>query len=223
MEEKAQEKKIFPQKPRRITYAKLFWLFIAGSLLGLVLEGFWCLFRYGQWETHVNTMWLPLCCIYGLGAAGVYAGCVALRRRPGWLKFLVFCLVGASVEFLCAWVLDAGLNMRAWDYSGTFLSIKGYVNFSMTILWGVLGMAFSLALPWVEGIFERMRGRAWHILCVCLSLVLAADLSLTAACVIRWSSRHEGLPPANKIESLIDSKYDDAFMSQRFCEWSFIE
>ena len=43
-----------------IQYADLFWLFILGSLLGVILEGLFCLVKYGHWETH------------GLDACGSY-------------------------------------------------------------------------------------------------------------------------------------------------------
>lgn len=40
-----------------IAYENMFWLFMIGSVLGVILEGIWCLIRTGHWETHVVSMW----------------------------------------------------------------------------------------------------------------------------------------------------------------------
>ena len=55
------------EKREKISYQVIFWLFVIGSLAGVVLEGIWCLLKYGHWETHVVTVWEPLCIIYGFG------------------------------------------------------------------------------------------------------------------------------------------------------------
>lgn len=57
-----------------ITYQRAYWLFLVGSLLGLVLEGFWCMIKQGHWEMHVNFIWEPLCGIYGVGLMGCELG-----------------------------------------------------------------------------------------------------------------------------------------------------
>ena len=52
----------------KITYDKLFWLFMAGSLMGVLIEGLFCLIRKGQWESHVVTVFGPFNALYGAGA-----------------------------------------------------------------------------------------------------------------------------------------------------------
>lgn len=221
--EKIEVKNEANKKSGGITYSKLFWLFIAGSLLGILLEGVWYLIKYDHWETHVTTMWIPLCGIYGLGAAGCYAGCVLLKDKPFWVKFIVFCLVGAGIEVICGAALEFGLHMRAWNYAKRFMNFRGYVSLSMAVLWGFLGLAFNLAVPYLEKVFAKMNGKLWRIACIALTVILLADFSLTASCMFRWRDRHENIPPSNKIERYIDEHYDDDFMSERFCEWKFIK
>lgn len=97
----------------KITYPKIFWLFLFGSLLGVLIEGFWCLIKYGCWETHVVTVFEPLCIIYGLGTAGCYVGSVLLENKKLITKFLSFALIGTVVEFAAGLILEYGLNMKA--------------------------------------------------------------------------------------------------------------
>ena len=84
-----------------ITYENMFWLFMIGSVLGVILEGIWCLIRAGHWETHVVSMWGPFCIIYGFGAVGLYLGSVRLKNKSRVTQFLVFSLIAAVFEY--AW------------------------------------------------------------------------------------------------------------------------
>ena len=210
-------------KSYKISYQKIYWLFIFGGLFGLVLEGFWCLIQHGQWENHMIFIWEPLCGIYGYGAAGCYMGAVFLKDRSSIVKFFSFAFIGAAVELVGGLLVHQGLHMRAWDYSGTFMNINGYINLKMTVVWGILGIAFCHLLPFMERFFAKMRGKIWHILCGFLTVFLIADMIVTSMCLVRWRDRHEGAEADNWIERVIDDAYPDEFMEKRFCNWYFVE
>lgn len=55
-----------------VTYCNMFWLFMFGNVLGVLLEGTWCRLIFGHWETHVATIWGPFSLIYGVGAVMFY-------------------------------------------------------------------------------------------------------------------------------------------------------
>lgn len=210
-------------KKGRITYHKLFWLFMAGSLLGVVLEGFWCLIGYGKWETHVVSMWGPFCIIYGFGAAGFYIGSVLMEKKSVFLRFLVFALIGSGVEYICGWILEHGLNMEAWNYRAQFLNINGYISLKMTIIWDAIGTLFGMSVPKLDMFFEKMQGKAWNFACGVLSVFMAVNLMFTAVCIVRWSQRHQGIAASGKIIEHIDERYNDEMMAKRFCEWKFLK
>lgn len=210
------------QKNKRITYPKIFWLFIIGSLAGIPMEGFWCLIKNGRWETHVVTVWEPLCIIYGFGMAGCYIASVLLDKKSIVLKFVTFSVVGSTVELICGLVLEYGLGMRAWDYSNSFMNLKGHISIGMTFVWGVFGLAFSLTIQFLDKILSILDRKLFKILCIFMSVFLAIDLAVSSVCFIRWSERHNGVLPSNQFEQVIDDTYDDAFMKNRFCEWEFI-
>ena len=62
-------------------YSNMFWLFMIGNILGVILEGIWCVIRNGRWETHVVTIWGPFCLIYGVGAVGGYLASALLSDK----------------------------------------------------------------------------------------------------------------------------------------------
>ena len=74
-------------------------------------------------------------------------------------QFVAFSLIAAVFEYVCSWVLEYGLHMKAWDYRRHFLNIEGRVSLKMTVLWGTLGVAFSYWLvPLIDQMFDRMQG-----------------------------------------------------------------
>lgn len=208
----------------RITYPDLFWLFIAGSLLGVLLEGVFCIFRYGHWETHTVTILGPFCIIYGIGAAALYVGSIALEKKNVCIQFVVFALAATVIEYFCGAVLKYGLHMRAWDYSNEFLHVDGLICLNFTIVWGLVGVVFSKwIVPALQAAFSKMRGIGWKVACVCLSIFMAVNLLITGICIVRWSQRHQGIAPGNQMERYIDKTWNDSRMEKRFCEWRFIE
>lgn len=212
------------QHKKSIRYADLFWLFIAGSLLGVLIEGVFCIFRYGRWETHTVAVWGPFCIIYGIGAVVLYVGAVFMKDKKYGFQFILFSLAATVVEYLCGALLKYGLHMRAWDYSGEFLNIDGLVCPTFTLAWGVMGLAFSKwCVPALDKLFAKMRGKGWKIICTALSLFMVVNLIYTSFCILRWSQRFRGIEPRDQGDVYIDQTWDDDRMQKRFCEWRFID
>lgn len=202
-------------------YFKCFWLFIAGGLLGVVIENLWWRLRYGFWQSHVTLIWLPLCTVYSFGAVACYLGVLLLDGQNFIVRFLAFSIVGTVVEFIGGFLLDRGMQMRAWDYTGTFLNIRGYVNLMMTVIWGILGIAFEQLVPGIDLLFDRIPANLLWFATAPLTLFLAADMLVTSACLARWSKRHQGVQAKTGLDRLIDRKYDDERMRRRFNDWHF--
>lgn len=211
------------QLKKSIRYADLFWLFMAGSMLGVLIEGVFCIFSYGRWETHTVAVWGPFCIIYGIGAMILYVGAVILKDKKYIFQFIIFALATTVVEYMCGALLKYGLQMWAWDYSGEFGNIDGLVCPTFTLVWGVAGVAFSKwCVPALTTLFSKMSGIGWKVFCIVMSIFMAFNLLLTAFCIIRWAQRHQGIAPHNTVEQYIDRTWDDDSMQKRFCEWRFI-
>ncbi|MCM1184496.1 MAG: putative ABC transporter permease [Roseburia sp.] len=218
-------RRVFMRKVQQpISYSNLFWLFIMGSLSGVLLEGVFCLFSHGYWETHTVAVWGPFCIIYGIGAVVLYIGAVLMKDKNYVLQFFIFAASATVVEYLCGALLKYGLHMQAWDYSRKFLNIDGLVCPTFTVGWGIAGIVFSKwCVPALGGLFSKINTPMWNIACIALSIFMALNLLTTSICIIRWSQRHRGVSPRNSIERYIDETWDDNRMQKRFCEWRFIE
>lgn len=210
-------------KEIKVTYPKLFWLFIIGSIAGVLLEGTFSVFKRGAWESHVVSVWGPFCIIYGIGFAACYAGYAAMQEKSKIYQFWMFGLGGCFVELICGAILDIGLHMRAWNYTKHFMNFRGYVSLSMIFIWGFVGVAFTYIIPYLDNIFSKMEGNGWKIACNIFTVFMIVNLTVTGAAINRWSSRHFGKTAGNQIEELLDNHYDDDYMANRFCEWKFIK
>lgn len=203
-------------------YQELFWLFMLGNLLGVIVEGVWCLVCYGQWETHTVTIWGNFNLVYGIGVPLFYVGSALLAKWCLVPRFLAFALLGSLVEYLCGLVIRVGVGMRAWDYRGDFLNIQGLISLKMALVWGIAGVGFQLLLARPLGsLVALLRGEGWRVACVCLSVFMAANLLWTALCIVRWSNRHHGKPARTRLTRWLDARCPDSRMEKRYYYWYF--
>ena len=207
----------------KVTYLKMVYLFVAGSLGGFLLEGVFSYLKRGAWESHVVSVWGPFCIIYGIGLCLCYKGNVAMEGKKMIYKFFAFGIGGCLLELVCGALLDVKWHMRAWNYTKHPLNFRGYVSLDMILVWGLLGVVMALLLPNLDKILSKLDGRFWEVACKCFIIFMAINLIITAGAINRWSERHFNLPPSNFIEEKLDEWYPDDYMHERFCEWKFIE
>ena len=198
----------------------MFCLFMGGNLLGVLMEGIFCKIAHGHWETHVVTLWGPFNLLYGFAAAVLYAGAVLMRGKNVAVQFAAFAAIATALELAAGLLLEFGMKMRAWDYTKSFLNVRGHICLKMTLAWGLLGVLFAhFAVPPAEKLFEKAQNRAVKTVCVALTAFMAVNIGVTAMSMARWAQRRSGKEPRSKIERKLDEKYNDEFMQRRFIEW----
>ena len=207
----------------RVLFQNCLWLFIIGGALGVLIEGLWWRYRYGFWQAHTTLLQSPLCTIYGFGCAGCYVGTLLFREQSIIIQFLTFGIIGALVEYIGGALVFYGLGMRAWDYSDTFLNIKGFVNLKMAFVWGFFGTAFQLLMPALNRLFSYMGKNMWWHTTLFLTIFLIADTIFTSIVLYRWSRRHKGIEAQSRFLRFIDSRYPDEKMEKRFNNWYFTD
>ncbi len=205
-----------------VQYTDLFWLFFFGSVIGFVLEGIWDVLRLGVWGNHSALVWGPFCIIYGVGCAGAYLLYSGLRNTPWWGKFLTYAVAGSVLEFFGSLAQEKVFGTISWDYSHHAFNIAGRVSLQMTLIWGVLGLAFSyLVFPHVAALLSRLRTRAFRLVCVACSAFMVANLLVSAASIMRWRERANEAAPSNAVEAFLDKTYPDARMESLFSNMTF--
>ena len=207
-----------------ITYSKMFWIFLLGSIAGFVLEGLWCIFKTGTWESHSSTIIGPFCIIYGFGAVVVYLISIRIKSRGLPLQFILFSVAAAIVEYFGSLFQQIVFGSVSWDYSDHFMNISGRVSLRMALIWGVLGIFFVRFLfPVLVRFFGKIRHRIWKVVCTLLSVFMAVNLFLSATAIIRWRERvTKNILPDNAFEQFLDETYDNETMKQNYPNMKFM-
>ena len=212
------------EKRRGISCATLLWLFVFGSVAGFVIEGLWCVARKGHWENHASTVWGAFCIIYGIGAVAVYLLASLLGNKPTAVQFAVFTVSGGVIEYGGSLLQERLFGSVSWDYSGHFLNLGGRVSLQMALTWGVLGILFlRLLFPALRRLLNQMRGGAWRLACLCMTVYMAVNLSVSAAAVTRWRARLDGCPAESSVARWLDQAYDDDAMTARYPNMRFVD
>lgn len=209
---------------RRISFATLFWLFIAGSLMGFVMEGVWHLLRKGTWGFRVATLLGPFCVIYGVGAMAMYTIALAVEKKPPLIQFASFALAGSAVEYLSSLFQELAFGTVSWNYSHHPLNLGGRISLRMTLIWGVIGMVLMYGiLPVLLSAFNRLRLGSRLTLCRLTAAFMAINLLATSIALLRWRERVSCDEPAsNIIEVYMDAHWPDERMQERFPNMKFV-
>ncbi|MBO5022903.1 MAG: putative ABC transporter permease [Clostridia bacterium] len=202
-----------------VSYNSMFCIFMIGSILGFILEGIWHIIRKGSWESHSATVWGPFCIIYGIAAAVLYVGAIFLKDKNILLQFAVCAFAGSFIEYFSSLFQEFCFGSVSWNYSKQFFNIGGRISLRMTILWGILGVAFvRILFPLIVSLLDLINKDKWNVYCICLSVFMGINLFLTSIAVLRWGERI-GNPvdtPSNAVEAFLDERFDDERMSETF-------
>ncbi len=195
-------------------WSKLFWIFFIGNFFGFVVETLYCLVMPPhQFEIRVSVVFGPFVLIYGIGALAMTVMFYKLYNRSSPFIFLLSALVGGTVEYVSSYVQQAFFGTVSWEYSDSLFNINGRTNLFYSIFWGLLGVI------WVKEIYprmclqiERIPKKVGRPLTVALTVFMVVNMVLSAAAVMRWSQRIEGVPASSPVAVFIDTVFTDEYM-----------
>ena len=195
---------------------ELFLLYIAYSTLGWCGEMLYCSIPKGHICEKRGFLNGFLCPIYGHGALLVLYLLHGGFQNPV-LTFIFGAIVTSILEYFTSWIMEFSFGIRAWDYSGTFLSIDGRTNFVFMVMWGVLGVAWiKLLLPQLLKLINLIPWNwRYGVTAVCAALMLL-DGVMTIQSIDCWYGRMAGKAPDTPIERFYAEHFDNDYMQNRF-------
>jgi uncharacterized membrane protein len=207
-----------------ITFYKLFYIFVIGSIFGCYMEQIQYLILRGIWECRAGVVWGPFSEIYGLGAGIIYLLYVKLKGRSPLLIFSLSAVCGSAFEYIARVFQEIAFHSITWDYSKEPLNLSGRTSLKYAIYWGLLGLVFIKAVfPVIDGKLEKIRGRMAFAFTWVLIVFMSANLMFSALAVNRWNERQQGLSSEGYIEEFMDNHYHDNHMKQRFPHMKFMD
>lgn len=119
---------------------ELFWIFLAYSCLGWVLETIAAAVKHKRFLNR-GVLTGPVCTVYGIAAVVLTVFLWELVQDKQWVfLFLGSMIWSTAVEWLAGRSLEKLHHGRWWDYSKKKWNLDGYICLEYSILWGVLGV-----------------------------------------------------------------------------------
>ena len=202
-----------------LDYKKIILIFVAGSILGLLLETGYHLVVDGVIQKRFGLVWGPFSPLYGFGAIAMTLVLNRIWNCPAGVIFVATALVGTIVEFACSWGMEYFFGAVCWDYSGTFMNIEGRINLRFTLMWGALGLAWTrIVMPFLNNSFELINWKSLFlkILTPLLSAFLVVNMIVTVSAFERESERVSGIPATSSTDVFLDEHFSSEWMQERF-------
>ena len=200
-----------------LNFFNIFWIFVVCCVLGLLLEDIFHIMKFGEYQDRAGMLFGPFSPIYGFGAVLMTVALNRFHDKPLIIVFLVSAVIGGGFEFFTSWIMEFAFGIRAWDYSGTFLSIDGRTNAVFMVAWGALGiMWIKLLLPRLLK-FINMIPWNWRygVTVVCTAFMLVNGL-MSLQSIDCWYQRMSGNEPSTPIQQFYANHYNDDYMANRF-------
>jgi len=200
-----------------LDFFNLFWLFMVGSVVGLLIETVYHFAIFGEYQDRAGLLWGPFSPIYGFGAVILT---VCLNRLWRMNIVLVFCasaVIGGAFEFAVSWIMEVTFGITAWDYTGQWLSIDGRTSGKYMVFWGVLGVAWvKYALPHLLALIQRIPWKRRYTLTVICLVAMLVNAGMTLMALNSWYDRMSGGPQNTPVAQFFERHFDDEYMQERF-------
>lgn len=203
----------------KLGFFTLFWLFVAGCVIGLTVETAFRAIQFGGYESRAGLVWGPFSPIYGAGAVILTVFLNRFYHTHNLVIFLIAMVVGSVVEYATSWGMEHFWGAVAWDYSNTFGSIDGRTNFAFGMMWGLLGLVWvRVALPFLKRAFAHIdAGNALvRVLTAGMAAFMAVDIAVTVLALDREGQRASDVPATTWEQQFFDEHFPDSFMHARF-------
>ncbi|MDO4797810.1 MAG: putative ABC transporter permease [Coriobacteriales bacterium] len=196
-------------------------VFCAWSIVGLFLEETWIRVSMGLAQSRAGLVWGPFSPLYGVGAVILTALALFLFKRgcSMGLLFVSSMLMGALLEQTAGWGMQTFFGAVSWDYiaGGIPGALTQWVCLPFMLMWGVLGCVWGrVVMPNLLFAIGEPSTRLRMASVALLAVFLVADIALTLLCFERVVERKASMPPSNRLEQLVDKRFNDTFVSQRF-------
>lgn len=196
-------------------FYKLFWLFLAGSVLGDFTETIFCRITVGRWMSRSSLVWGPFSIVWGLAIVFATVLLYKDREKPDSHIFIAGTLLGGIYEYVCSVFTEIVFGKVFWDYSGIPFNLGGRINLLYCFFWGIAAVVWiKLLYPHFSGWIEKIPVLWGYILTWVLALFLTVNIAVSALALVRYGERADGVPAGSAWEKVMDQYFDDEKMEK---------
>ena len=196
-------------------FYKLTWIFVIAALLGDLFETVFCRFSMGEWQSRSSLLYGPFSIVWGFGAVLLTVLLYRYRDRRDGFLFLFGTVLGGAYEYGCSVLSELMFGTVFWDYSHIPFNLGGRINLLYCFFWGFAAVAwFRLVYPHFSRWIEAIPITPGRIITAVLVVFMAANISVSALAMGRYSQRAEGVPATASWQVWMDEHYPDETMQR---------
>lgn len=198
-----------------VCFQKVFWVFLVGSIFGVIMETIVSYFQFGSFESRKGLIYGPLNPVYGFGAI-IFMLFLIKYKNP--LKvFFGGMLLGGGFEYLCSLIQEKIFGTISWNYSSHAFNIGGRTSLFIMMCWGLLAILFVFVIyPYLSKQIEKIPINIGKYLTIILILFLIFDCTISTIACLRQKERANGIKAGNRLEIFLDKKYPDQKLNAIF-------
>ena len=200
-----------------LCFDKLVWVFLIACVLGAGIEMVYCRLVGGTWMNRSSLVYGPFSIVWGFGAVVLTVVLQRFAGKPDRVIFLVGFVVGGAYEYLCSVFTELVFGTVFWDYSYMPLNIGGRTNVLFCIFWGILSVIWvKMLYPPMDRGIEKLPPLLGKIATWIIVVAMLSNSLLTGGAMLRYNERQTNPDPDNVIERLLDERFDDAWVENRW-------
>lgn len=200
-----------------LDFYKLFWVFMAFSIVGTISEGIYWVFRYGHFDLRAGLLYGPFSPVYGLATVLILVLLYRYRDKSSLLIFLIAYVISVSFELFCSIVQQWLFGYTSWDYTDSKIALFGRANLVYAIPWALFGLLLIKRIyPWFCRFLSRFPRKPGIVVTWIVLVLMLGNATISSAAVLRYQERQQNIPAGNFIETQLDLHYTDGFMEKRF-------
>lgn len=206
----------------KMSFQKLFLLFILGSVIGVFYEQIYYALKHYYlvhewvWARRQGLIYGPFNPLYGVGFV-LIVYILHLKQRPFWQNVLLGALIGGILEYIVSFLMELCLQRVSWDYSRKILNLNGRTSIPYMLFWGFASaLLYRYAFPKVNQWIERTPYRLGQIITGVLLVFISLNSFISASALFRQAARYQNKKPLTIIGRLCDRYYPDEFLKERY-------
>lgn len=189
---------------------KFIWIFIMWAFLGDIIETFYVGLTAGKWMSRSSLIYGTFSIVWGLGAALATVFLHKLIGKDDRYIFIGGFFLGGAYEYLCSVFTEVFFGTTFWDYSNMPFNIGGRTNLLFCLFWGIIAIVWlKLLYPPCSRLIGKVPVVAGKIITWVAVILLSCDMLISAAAMVRYVERTQGIEPVGKMEEFVDFHYPD--------------
>ena len=209
---------------QRLTFYRVFWLFLIAGVVGDLIEVVFWLVTRGELTSRSSLLFGPFSMVWALGAVLLTLVFHKMNDQGAAKIFLAGTVLGGVYEYICSWVQEAAFGVCFWDYRHLPLNLNGRINLVFCLFWGAVAVVWvRLAYPALCALIAHIPGTAGKRMARAAALFLVCSTILSAAALYRMDQRREGVPASGVVTQFLDERFPDVLLQARYPNMGYMD